>query len=221
MERPKKYFAAYKKPLVEMPNFVEPQLTSYAWLLKDGLKEVFKEFKSVSDYSGKKFDLEFTGFELEAPKHDEQYAKINKTSYEATLKGRVKLINKILGTDKEQEIFLADFPLMTDHGTFIIAGIERVMVPQLARSFGVFFTVEELRGKRLFGAKIIPSRGAWIEIETDLDGSMFVRIEGFALNNSNHFIYFSDLKAHLKSLRVLLFNRLYFPTMIIKCFFSQ
>ena len=175
--RPKKFFAAYKKPLVEMPNLVEPQLASYDWLIKEGLKEVFKEFKTVSDYSGKKFDLEFSGFTLAEPKLNEYDAKNNKLSYEAPLNARIKLRNKILGTEKEQEIFLADFPLMTNHGTFIVAGIERVMVPQLARSFGVFFTVEEVRGKKLFGAKIIPSRGAWIEIETDTDGSIFVRID--------------------------------------------
>ncbi len=173
----KKYFAKFKKPLTEMPNFVESQVNSFQWLLKDGLKEVFSEFSSIKDYSGKKFQLDFTGFELAEPKFDEYYAKDNKMSYEASLKVKIRLKNLTLGTSKEQEIFMADMPVMTDHGTFIISGVERVVVPQLARSFGVFFTLNELKGKILFGAKIIPARGAWIEIETDSDGSMFARID--------------------------------------------
>ncbi len=173
----KKYFAKFRKPLTEMPNFVEPQIDSFKWLLKDGLKEVFKEFSSIKDYSGKKFQLDFVNFELDQPKYDEYYAKDNKMSYEAPLKVTVRLKNLTLGTSKEQEIFMADMPLMTDHGTFIISGVERVVVPQLARSFGVFFTQNELKGKLLFGAKIIPARGAWIEIETDTDGTIFARID--------------------------------------------
>ena len=117
------------------------------------------------------------GFELEQPKYDEYYAKEKKLSYEAPLKVRVKLTNKVLNTEKEQELFLADFPMMTPHGTFIISGIERVIVPQLARSFGVFFTKIELKGRSLFGVKIIPARGAWIEIETDIDKTIYVRID--------------------------------------------
>jgi len=173
----KKYFAKFKKPLAEMPNLVESQINSFKWLLKDGLKEIFGEFVSIKDYSGKKFQLDFTGFELAEPKYDEYYAKDNKMSYEAALKVKVRLKNLTLGTTKEQEIFMTDFPLMTDHGTFIISGIERVVVPQLARSFGVFFTQNELKGKILFGSKIIPARGAWIEIETDSDGTIFARID--------------------------------------------
>ncbi len=175
--REKKYFSRFKKPLAELPNLVESQLMSFNWLIEKGLKEVFDEFSSIKDYTEKKFQLDFTGFELSAPKFDEYFAKNNKMSYEAPLKVRVKLTNHILKTTKEQEIFLADFPLMTDHGTFIISGIERVIVPQLARSFGVFFTSQEVKGKTLFGAKIIPSRGAWIEIETDADGVIYVRVD--------------------------------------------
>ncbi|HEY4508137.1 MAG TPA: DNA-directed RNA polymerase subunit beta [Candidatus Paceibacterota bacterium] len=175
--RPKKYFGAYKEPLTTLPNLVEPQVESFKWLLETGLGEVFKEFSSIRDYSGKKFELDFRGFTLQEPKHDEFYAKQNKLSYEAPLKVTVRLKNKIVGTVKEQEIFVSDLPLMTAHGTFIISGIERVIVPQLARSFGVFFTAEEIKGRKLFGAKIIPARGAWIEIETDADGGLYVRID--------------------------------------------
>jgi DNA-directed RNA polymerase subunit beta len=175
--REKKYFGKFKKPLTEMPNLVEAQIESFKWLIGTGLGEVFKEFSSIKDYSEKKFELDFTGFKLGSPQYDEFYAKDNKLSYEAPLKVTVKLKNKTHGTVKEQEIFMADFPLMTPHGTFIIAGIERVIVPQLARSFGVFFTSGELKGRIYFGAKIIPSRGAWIEIESESDGSLYVRID--------------------------------------------
>ena len=175
--REKKYFSRYKKPLAPLPDLLVSQKDSFRWLLEEGIGEVFKEFSPISDYSEKKFDLEFTGFDIEKPKYDEYYAKQNKLTYEGALKVRLKLKNKILGSEKEQELFMADFPLMTDHGTFIISGIERVIVPQLARSYGVFFTSNILRGKKVFGAKIIPARGAWVEIETDSDGSIFVRID--------------------------------------------
>ncbi len=175
--REKKYFSRYKKPLVDFPNFVETQLKSYKLLVEEGLKETFKEFSPINDYSNKKFEIAFTSIELSQPKYDEQYAKENKLTYDAPLRAKVKLHNKTLGTSKEQEIFMADFPVMTGHGTFIINGVERVVVPQLARSFGVSFTVQESKGKRYFGAKIIPGRGAWVELESEADGALYVRID--------------------------------------------
>ncbi|HRZ30554.1 MAG TPA: DNA-directed RNA polymerase subunit beta, partial [Candidatus Paceibacterota bacterium] len=173
----KKYFARYKKPLATMPDLVEVQKRSYEWLIRSGLKELFKEFSPICDYSEKKFALEFVGFQLDEPKYDEYYARDNNLSYDAPLRVRVKLINKSMEQEKEQEIFLADFPLMTAHGTFIVNGIERVIVPQLARSFGVFFTANEIKGRKFFGAKIIPARGAWIELETEIDDVIYVRID--------------------------------------------
>ena len=175
--RPKKYFSRYKKPLVEFPNLIEAQIKSFKWLVETGIGEVFKEFSPIADYSGKKFQLEFTSFSLSESKIDENNSKINKLSYQGPLKARVKLTNKILGTVKEQEIFMSDVPLMTSHGTFIINGVERVIVPQLARSFGVFFTESEIKGSRYFGAKIIPARGVWIEIESEADGGIYIRID--------------------------------------------
>ncbi len=175
--REKKYFSRYKKPLIPLPNLIENQLMSFNWLVEQGLKEVFKEFSPINDYSEKKFQLDFTSFVLSEPKFDEEYAKINKLTYEGNLKARVKLLNKTIGTTKEQEIFMADVPMMTRHGTFIINGVERVIVPQLTRSFGVFFTELEIKAKRLFGAKIIPARGVWIEIESDNDGAIYVRVD--------------------------------------------
>lgn len=176
-KRPKKYFSRYKKPLVEFPNLIEAQLKSFKWLIEVGIGEIFKEFSPILDYSGKKFQLEFTSFSLSESKIDENNSKINKLSYQGLLKARVRLTNKILGTVKEQEIFMSEFPLMTSHGTFIINGVERVIVPQLARSFGVFFTESESKGNRYFGAKIIPARGVWIEIESEADGGIYIRID--------------------------------------------
>ena len=173
----KKYFGRFKEPLTTLPNLVEPQVLSYKWMVEEGLKEIFKEFSPIKDYSDKKFTLEFVSFELGQPKYDEHYAKANKLSYEAPLRTIVRLTNKSINSKKEQEIFMVDFPLMTDHGTFVINGVERVIVPQLARSFGVLFTLEEVKGRGYFGARVIPSRGAWIEFETDPDGAMYVRID--------------------------------------------
>ncbi|HEY4494370.1 MAG TPA: DNA-directed RNA polymerase subunit beta, partial [Candidatus Paceibacterota bacterium] len=177
INRPKKYFSRYKKPLVPFPNLIEAQIKSFKWLVEKGVGEVFKEFSPIADYSNKKFQLDFTSFSLSESKFDENYCKVNKLSYQGQLKARVKLLNKILGTTKEQEIFMSDMPLMTAHGTFIINGVERVIVPQLARSFGVFFTEGEIKGKKYFGAKIIPARGVWIEIESEADGAIYVRID--------------------------------------------
>ncbi len=173
----KKYFSRYKKPLVPFPNLIENQLISFNWLVEQGIKEVFKEFSPINDYSEKKFQLDITSFVLSEPKFTEEYTKINKLTYEGALKVRVKLLNKSIGTSKEQEIFMADMPLMTKHGTFIINGVERVIVPQLTRSFGVFFTEQEIKDKKYFGSKIIPARGVWVEIESDSDGAVYVRID--------------------------------------------
>ena len=177
IQKEMKYFGKYKKPMVEMPNLVETQTESYAWFLREGLAEVFKEFAVLKDYSEKKFELEFASIKIGEPQHDEFHAKENKISYEAPVKIMVRFKNKIIGSVKEQEIFMSDIPMMTPHGTFIISGIERVIVPQLARSFGVFFTSNDVRGRIYFGAKIIPARGVWMEIETEPDGALSVRID--------------------------------------------
>src|SRR3989344_5809022 len=121
----KKYFARFKKPLASMPNLVVSQVESFKWLIEKGLKEVFDEFSSIKDFSEKKFQLDFVSFELAEPKVLEYQAKDRKLTYDAPLKVKVRLKNHIMGTEKEQEIFMADLPLMTPHGTFIISGIER------------------------------------------------------------------------------------------------
>lgn len=172
-----KYFSKFKEPAVPLPHLVKTQLDSFNWIIRHGLKELFEEFFPISDYTDKEFSLEFINCSIGEPKRDEYYSKENNLTLEAPLKIRVNLINKKTGISKEQEIFISDLPLMTPRGTFVINGVERVVVPQLSRSFGVYFTVNILKGKKYFGAKIIPGRGAWIEIETESDGAMYARID--------------------------------------------
>jgi len=172
-----KTFGAFRAPSVPFPDLVGHQRGSFNWLLKDGLKELFKEFSPITDYSGKKFELQFEDFEIGEPKYDEDFARENARTYEAPIKATVKLVNKTFGSEKSQEIFLADMPIMTPHGSFIVSGVERAIVPQLARSFGAFFVSELIRGKPYFGAKIIPLRGVWIEVDSEADGAIFVKID--------------------------------------------
>src|SRR4029077_556446 len=145
--------------------------------VEGGAERVFKEFSPINDHAGKKFELKLTKFSFGDVRWDEHYAKRSMRTYEAPLSMVVKLKNKTTGEEKEQEIFLADFPWMTAHGTFIINGVERIVVPQLARSYGVFFESVPYKGKNYFAAKIIPARGVWIEIESDADGGMYVKID--------------------------------------------
>jgi DNA-directed RNA polymerase subunit beta len=174
---PQKRFKLAKDPLVELPDLIEPQRLSFTWFVEEGLKQVFKEFSPIADYSDKKFELRFKKYELGNPKCTPAYAKENKLTYDAPLRATVVLANKTFNSEKDQEIFLADVPVMTDHGTFIINGVERVIVPQLARSYGIFYTSQELKGKTCFGAKIIPARGAWVEIESEADGVIYIKID--------------------------------------------
>jgi len=173
----KKFFSRFKKPLAEFPNLVELQTKSFDLLIKEGLSELFKEFSPIMDYSGKKFELEFESFSFDEPKYDPQYAKENNLTYETPLRVNIKLHNKTFNSAKNQELFVTDFPLMTEQGTFIINGVERVIVPQLARSSGVIFTTNVVRGQQVFGTKIIPSRGAWVEVETEAEGVLQARID--------------------------------------------
>ncbi|MFT5280886.1 MAG: DNA-directed RNA polymerase subunit beta [Flavobacteriaceae bacterium] len=176
-KREKKYFSKYRTPHIDTPDLLAEQHVSYNWFLQEGIDEILKEFSPLTDYSAKRFKLTFDSFSIGKPEHSESFAKENKISYEAPLKVSVTLTNIENGIEKKQEIFMSDIPYMTEQGTFIVNGVERVIVPQLTRSYGVFFSENEVRGKRRFGAKIIPARGAWIEMETDKDGIIFVRID--------------------------------------------
>ena len=141
------------------------------------MRELLDEVNPIKDFTGKDLELSFGEYYLDEPKYDEKTSKSKNISFEAPLRSKVKLLNKQTGEVKEQEVYLGDIPVMTERGTFIINGVERVVVSQLIRSPGVFFTMEYHKGQRLFGAKIIPNRGAWLEMETDLDGAIWVKID--------------------------------------------
>jgi DNA-directed RNA polymerase subunit beta len=174
---PQKRFEVSPAPRIPLPDLIEPQHESYRWFIETALKEIFTEFSPISDYSEKKFELKFKKYELGSPKCTPEFAKENKLTYEAPLRAHVILKNKTFESEKDQEIFMTDLPVMTEQGTFIINGVERVIVPQLARSYGIFFTQTESKGKQLFGAKIIPARGAWVEVESEADGVIYVKID--------------------------------------------
>ena len=164
--------------VLDMPNLIEVQKNSYRWFLTEGLKEVFRDVSTIEDYTGK-LVLDFIDYRLEEkPKYSVEECKERDATYNAPLRVTARLLNRETGEIKEQEIFMGDFPLMTDSGTFIINGAERVIVSQLVRSPGVYF--EETRdksGKRLYTAQIIPNRGAWLEYETDSNDVFYVRID--------------------------------------------
>jgi DNA-directed RNA polymerase subunit beta len=163
--------------MVSLPNLIEVQTNSYNWLLEKGVKELLDEVNPIVDFTEKDLELSFKEYYLDEPKYSEVVAKNKNISYEAPLRCKAQLLIKKTGEVKEQEIYLGDFPLMTDRGTFIINGVERVVVSQIIRSPGVFFSMDYQKGKKLFGAKIIPNRGAWLEIETDSEGAIYVKID--------------------------------------------
>ncbi|MBL7053235.1 MAG: DNA-directed RNA polymerase subunit beta [Candidatus Portnoybacteria bacterium] len=161
----------------QLPDLVEVQKKSYQWFWDKGLRELLDEFSPIRPWGNKELELHFLDYHLEEPKYDEIEAKAHNVSYEAPLYCRVKLSNSKTKEEKEQDIFLGDFPLMTQRGTFIVNAVERVVISQLIRSPGVFFTSQMSKGNQLFGAKIIPNRGAWLEFETDSDSSISVKID--------------------------------------------
>ncbi len=168
----------FKKQLaVSLPNLVEAQINSYNWFLESGFQELLDEFNPISDFTGKDLKLTISEYFLDEPKYNEQTSKNKNLSYEAPLRAIARLTVKKTGEVREQEIYLGDFPLITDRGTFVINGIERVIVSQLVRSPGVFFSMNYQKGKKLFGAKIIPNRGAWLELDVDRDGIITVKID--------------------------------------------
>ncbi|MEK7195061.1 MAG: DNA-directed RNA polymerase subunit beta [Patescibacteria group bacterium] len=174
----RKIFSKYPVDSFEAPNLVQVQLDSYEWFLKYGLKELLGDVAAIEDWTGKEQELRFLDFKIEEPKYDERTATERNSSYEAPLKLKVLLKNKRTGQEREQELFVADLPLMTPRGTFIINGVERVVISQLIRSPGALFSLSRSsRYKRFFGAKLIPSRGAWLEFETEFNGVISVRVD--------------------------------------------
>ena len=164
--------------VLEMPNLIDMQKSSYDWFIKDGLREVFHDVSPITDYTGNLI-LEFTDYRLdEQPKYSIEECKERDTNYAAPLRVQVRLINQETGEIKEQEIFMGDFPLMTEQGTFIINGAERVIVTQLVRSPGIYYEQKyDKVGKKLINATVIPNRGAWLEYETDSNDVFSVRID--------------------------------------------
>ncbi len=176
LTRARKFFTQIKEA-IPLTDLVEVQKKSYHWFFKEGLKELFEEVSPIRDFIGRDLELHLLDYYLDEPKFDEVTAKAKNTTFEAPLRVNVRLLNKKTNELKEQEIYLGDFPIMTDRGTFIINGVERVVVSQLIRSAGVFFTSQSTRGRNFYGAKIIPNRGAWLEIETDANNVIYVKID--------------------------------------------
>ncbi len=172
----RKFFTTLRET-IPLTDLIEVQKKSYDWFFKEGLKELFDEISPIGDFIGRDLEVHFVDYFLDEAKFDEVAAKNKNITYEAPLRANVRLVNKRTKEVKEQEIYLGDFPLMTERGTFIINGVERVVVSQLIRSAGVFFTSNLLRGRKHYGAKIIPNRGAWLEIETDASGVIYVKID--------------------------------------------
>lgn len=162
---------------VPMPDLIEIQKDSYNWFLKEGLAELFDEINPVVDFIGRDLELYFEDYYLDEPKFSETESREKNITYEAPLRVKTRLLNKKTKKAVTQEVFLGDFPLMTRNGTFIINGIERVVVSQLIRSAGVMFTADYIKGKKCYGAKVIPNRGAWLEIESDINKVLWVRID--------------------------------------------
>ncbi|NBJ16599.1 MAG: DNA-directed RNA polymerase subunit beta [Dehalobacter sp. 4CP] len=165
------------REVLDMPNLIEIQQNSYEWFLKEGLREMFRDISPIQDFTGN-LVLEFIDYSLGDPKYEVEECKERDVTFAAPLRVKVRLINKETGEVKEQEVFMGDFPLMTDKGTFIINGAERVIVSQLVRSPGVYYSETiDTSGKKLYGATIIPNRGAWLEFETDINDNIFVRVD--------------------------------------------
>ncbi|EIT84065.1 DNA-directed RNA polymerase subunit beta [Fictibacillus macauensis ZFHKF-1] len=163
--------------VLELPNLIEIQTASYQWFLDEGLREMFQDISPIEDFTGN-LVLEFIDYSLGDPKYPVEESKERDVTYAAPLRVKVRLINKETGEVKEQEVFMGDFPLMTDTGTFVINGAERVIVSQLVRSPSVYYSEKiDKNGKKGFTATVIPNRGAWLEFETDAKDIVYVRID--------------------------------------------
>ncbi len=165
------------KEVLELPNLVEIQTASYQWFLDEGIREMFRDISPIEDFTGN-LSLEFIDYELGEPKYSVDEAKERDVTYAAPLRVKVRLVNKETGEVKDQDVFMGDFPLMTETGTFIINGAERVIVSQLVRSPSVYYSAKvDKNGRRGYTATVIPNRGAWLEYETDAKDVVYVRID--------------------------------------------
>jgi DNA-directed RNA polymerase subunit beta len=173
----KRVFFTKDDTALPIPNLIAHQKDSWREFVETGLSEIFAELNPIEDYTGQKLELRFKEYAFQDPKTTEQDAKENNLTFDAPLHANVELTNKVTGEVKEQEIYLGDYPWMTDRGTFVINGTERVVVSQLIRSAGVFFTADHAAGRNNYGAKLIPGRGAWLEFETAANGTIYVKID--------------------------------------------
>jgi len=173
----KRVFFTKDDTALALPNLIAHQKDSWREFVETGLSEIFAELNPIEDYTGQKLELRFKDYAFQDPKTSEQDAKENNLTFDAPLHANVELTNKVTGEVKEQEIYLGDYPWMTDRGTFMINGTERVVVSQLIRSAGVFFTADTTAGRNFYGAKLIPGRGAWLEFETASNGALYVKID--------------------------------------------
>ena len=174
---PRKSFAKQEQ-ILELPNMLKIQKDSYEWFLREGLREVFRDVDTITDYTGN-LELSFLDYSMnEPPKYSVEECKERDATYAKPIKVRVRLHNKETDEIKEQEIFMGDFPLMTNGGTFVINGAERVIVSQIVRSPGVYFGDEvDKTDQHIYSATVIPYRGAWLEYETDFNNVFWVRID--------------------------------------------
>jgi len=165
--------------VLEIPNLIRVQLDSFRWFMEEGIKELLQEISPIKDFTGSKMELSFTGYEFRPPVHDVAECRQRDMNYQSNLYVRASLLIKETGEIKEQDVFLGEIPLMTENGTFIISGAERVVVNQLIRSPGVYFTMNaEESGRRLCYAKLIPEHGAWLEFETSNKDVIWAKIDG-------------------------------------------
>ncbi len=203
-----RYSYAKIKEVLDMPNLIEIQKNSYNWFLKEGLQEIFHDISPIQDFTGN-LVLSFENFMLGEPKYQVEECKERDVTYSAPIRVNVRLINRETGEIKEQEVFMGDFPLMTDNGTFIINGAERVIVSQLVRSPGAYYNETiDTSGKKLYNATVIPNRGAWLELETDANDVVSVRVDrtrklpvtvliralGYASNGAISELFHDDLR---------------------------
>ncbi len=174
---PSRTYFTKSDDIIDLPNLVDHQNKSFQWFVEEGLGELLAEISPIDDYTGQKLSIKFKDYHFDDPKLTENEARENNVSFEAPLKATIELTNKVTGEVKDQEIYLGDYPWMTSRGTFVINGAERVVVSQLIRSAGVFFTSDQHGATRLYGAKVIPGRGAWLEFETAANGALYVKID--------------------------------------------
>ena len=165
----------------EIPNLIELQLDSFSWFTEKGLRELFDEISPIKDFTGKVMELQFLDYEFGAPKYSEEECRTKDLTFSKPLYVNVELLIKETGEIQRQRVYMGDFPMMTDQGTFVINGAERVVVSQLVRSPGVYYSIDndiyDQTGRELFTAKVIPNRGAWLEFETSKTDQLYVKVD--------------------------------------------